>query len=44
VPLVTEFVRTEEGLKRRIDDLAKALGRDPKIFEGDDRRRATAWT
>ncbi|MBL9086223.1 MAG: DNA topoisomerase (ATP-hydrolyzing) subunit B [Planctomycetia bacterium] len=37
VPLVTEFVRTEEGLKRRIDELAKALGRDPKIFEeGDD--------
>ncbi len=37
VPLVTEFVRTEEGLKRRIDDLAKALGRDPTVFEeGDD--------
>jgi len=37
VPLVLEFVRTEEGLKRRIDELAKALGRDPTVFaEGDD--------
>ena len=32
-----EFVRTEDGLKRRIDEKRVALGRDPKVFEeGDD--------
>jgi len=32
-----DFVRTEEGLKRRIEELKASLGRDPKVFEeGDD--------
>ena len=32
-----EFVRTEDGLKRRIDETKTKLGRDPKVFEeGDD--------
>ena len=31
------FVRTEEGLQRRLKELKDALGRDPKVFEeGDD--------
>jgi len=32
-----DFVRTEEGLRRRLADLKEKLGRDPKVFEeGDD--------
>jgi DNA gyrase subunit B len=32
-----DFVRTEEGRHRRKEQLAKELGRDPKVFyEGDD--------
>jgi DNA gyrase subunit B len=35
--LVTDFVRTEDGLKRRLEDLATKLGREPKRFDdGDD--------
>jgi DNA gyrase subunit B len=32
-----DFVRTEDGLARRIRELKESLGRDPKVFEeGDD--------
>jgi DNA gyrase subunit B len=31
-----DFVRTEEGLKRRLDDLRKSLGREPIVFEEGD--------
>src|SRR5205085_6819851 len=31
------FVRSEEGLARRLAEMKQALGRDPKVFEeGDD--------